>query len=74
MGAGGRFRDGQGTTHDTAGAERVTTKETETTAMTTSSRRQTTDNPPVSSKDNGALGKYRVGCKGTEESSDKSAK
>ena len=50
------------------------TEETETMATVTSGRRRTTEDPPGSTQDNGAGGKYRVDGKGIEEKADESAK
>ena len=86
-GAGGRSRDVRGTTHVTTGAERGTMEATKTTATAESGRRRTTEDPSVSRIENGAgatrrssdlvsskEGKYRMGGKGTEESTDESSK
>ena len=69
-GGGGGRRAGE----DRGTAEWGEMEVTETMAMATSGRRRRTEDPPVSTQNNGAGRKYCVGGNGTEESTDKSAK
>ena len=73
-GAGGRYRYGLGTTCDTEGADRETMEATVATETAVGGRRRNIKEPPARRKENGAWGKYRTGGRGTEESTDISAK
>ena len=71
--SGGRYRDRQGATRGTEGAEQETTEETAGTATEAGGRRQTTEDLPAQSRDNGAGGKYRAVGSGTEKRADNSS-
>ena len=63
----------EGAKQDTTEATAATATETATATAAGVSKRTTKD-PPAHRKDNGAGGKYCAGSRGTEESSDESAK